>query len=160
MNGSNIFLIASQTRIQILQQKAVWVLMVFLAAIILYAGITGLLQYKKAEATRIGYQQMVRENWENSPDKHPHRMAHYGFIAFRPKSPLSVFDYGLESYTGNAVFLEAHKQNTTNFSEASLSTAMLRFGEISIAMVLQLLLPLLYFLLGSTVLARIEKTAH
>jgi len=148
MNSTNIFLIARQTRIQVLQQKAMWVLMFLLAAIIGYAGITGLLQYKKAEATRIGYQQIVRKNWENNPDKHPHRMAHYGSIAFRPKSALSVFDYGLESYTGNAVFLEAHKQNTTNFSEASLSSTMLRFGEISIAMVLQLLLPLFIFFIG------------
>lgn len=148
MNGANIFLIAKHTRRQILQQKAVWVLLFLFGVIILYAGVTGLLQYKKAEATRITYHKMIREGWENSPDKHPHRMAHYGFIAFRPKSPLSIFDYGLESYTGNAVFLEAHKQNTTNFSEASLSTAMLRFGEISIAMVLQLLLPLFIFFIG------------
>jgi ABC-2 type transport system permease protein len=97
---------------------------------------------------------MVRDSWENSPDKHPHRMAHYGFIAFRPKSSLSVFDYGMESYTGNAIFLEAHRQNSTNFSEASMSNSLLRFGEISIAMVLQILLPLFIFFIGFDAIAR------
>ena len=75
-------------------------------------------------------------------------MAHYGYFAFRPKHPLSFFDFGMESYTGVSVFLEAHKQNTVNFSEASLSTGILRFGEMSIAMLLQLLVPLLLLFLG------------
>ena len=75
-------------------------------------------------------------------------MAHYGYIAFREKYPLSFFDSGMESYTGNAVFLEAHRQNTVNFSEASLSTGILRLGEISVAMILQVLLPLLIFFWG------------
>ncbi|MEN0048794.1 MAG: ABC transporter permease, partial [Bacteroidota bacterium] len=80
------------------------------------------------------YSHEVRERWESSPDKHPHRMAHYGYVAFRQKYPLSFFDYGMDSYLGNAVFLEAHRQNTINFSEASLSNGLLRFGEISAAL--------------------------
>jgi ABC-2 type transport system permease protein len=75
-------------------------------------------------------------------------MAHYGSFAFRLRYPLSLFDFGMESFTGNAVFLEAHKQNTVNFSEASFSTGLLRFGEISMAMFLQVIVPLLIFFLG------------
>ena len=45
---------------------------------------------------------------------------------FRLKHPLSTFDFGIESYTGNAVFLEAHRQNMVNFSEAGFSTGLLR----------------------------------
>jgi len=148
MDTSNILLIANHTRRQLLQNKAVLVLMGLICVLVVYAGIMGLLQYKKAETSRIKYQQAVRNNWVNSPDKHPHRMAHYGFIAFRPKSALSIFDYGMESFTGNVIFLEAHRQNSTNFSEASLSTSMLRFGEISIAMIFQILLPLFIFFCG------------
>src|SRR5688500_20315168 len=87
------------------------------------------------------------------PDKHPHRIAYYGYIAFRAKHLLSIFDFGTESYTGNAVFLEAHKQNTVNFSEASFSTGLLRFGEISMAMLLQVILPLIIFFLGFVAVA-------
>ncbi|MDJ1496074.1 DUF3526 domain-containing protein [Cytophagaceae bacterium DM2B3-1] len=94
------------------------------------------------------YSQQVRHRWEKSPDKHPHRMAHYGYVAFRQKFPLSFFDFGMDSYVGNAVFLEAHKQNTVNFSEASLSNGLLRFGEISAGLILQLLLPLVIFFWG------------
>lgn len=99
------------------------------------------------------YSHDVRERWESSPDKHPHRMAHYGYVAFRQKYPLSFFDYGMDSYLGNAVFLEAHRQNTINFSEASLSSGLLRFGEISAALILQLLVPLLLFFWGFALIA-------
>ncbi|MEM0991395.1 MAG: DUF3526 domain-containing protein [Bacteroidota bacterium] len=100
------------------------------------------------------YSQEVRERWESNPDKHPHRMAHYGYVAFRQKYPLSFFDYGMDSYLGNAVFLEAHRQNTINFSEASLSSSLLRFGEISAALILQLLVPLLLFFWGFSLIAK------
>jgi len=91
---------------------------------------------------------MARASWEANPDKHPHRMAHFGTFAFRLKHPLSIFDFGIESFTGNAIFMEAHKNHTANFSEASFSTGLLRFGELSMAMILQTILPLLIFFIG------------
>ena len=54
------------------------------------------------------YSKDIRDRWESNPDKHPHRMAHYGYVAFRSKYPLSFFDKGLDSYLGNVIFLEAH----------------------------------------------------
>jgi len=60
----------------------------------------------------------------------------------------------MENFVGNAVFLEAHKQNTVNFSEASMSTGLLRFGEVSLAMLLKVILPLLIFYLGFATVAR------
>ncbi|MEM6317450.1 MAG: DUF3526 domain-containing protein [Bacteroidota bacterium] len=104
------------------------------------------------------YSADVRERWESSPDKHPHRMAHYGYVAFRQKYPLSFFDYGLDSYVGNVVFLEAHRQNSVNFSEASLSNGLVRFGEISAALILQLLVPLLIFFWGFGLIAGERET--
>ena len=94
------------------------------------------------------YSKDVRDRWENNPDKHPHRMAHYGYVAFRSKFPLSFFDQGLDNYLGNVIFLEAHRQNPVNFSKASLSSSLLRFGELSAGLLLQLLLPLLIFFWG------------
>lgn len=96
----------------------------------------------------------VRERWVNNPDKHPHRMAHYGYVAFRQKYPLSFVDFGMDSYVGNVVFLEAHKQNTVNFSAASLTNGLLRLGEISMGMILQLLVPLLLFFWGFQLIAQ------
>lgn len=100
------------------------------------------------------YSQEVRQRWEANPDKHPHRMAHYGYVVFREKFPLSFFDYGMDAYTGKSVFLEAHKQNTVNFSEAGHSSSLLRFGQVSVAMILQLLMPLFLFFLGYDLIAK------
>lgn len=94
------------------------------------------------------YSNDVRDRWENNPDKHPHRMAHYGYVAFRSKPALSFFDRGLDSYLGNVVFLEAHRQNSVNYSNASQSSGLLRFGELSAGLLLQLLFPLLIFFWG------------
>lgn len=131
-----------------ISNRAVRWLLVFVGIGSAYAAVTGWLSLHQHQQIQTTYQQKARHDWLNNPDKHPHRMAHYGHFAFRSKTPLSLFDVGVDSYLGNAIFLEAHRQNAVNFSEAGFSTGLLRFGEISLAMVLQLLFPLLIFFLG------------
>jgi ABC-2 type transport system permease protein len=143
-----MILFAKQSYLQAFRTKANRLLAGMLVLLILYAAWNGYSTWKEQVDMRHTYEDRVRENWEKMPDKHPHRMAHYGYLAFRPKPSLSFFDLGMESYTGNVVFLEAHRQNSVNFSEAGLSTGLLRFGEISMAMVLQVLLPLVIFFIG------------
>lgn len=126
--------------------------------LLFFALIAAFLHQQQQQHTVGHYSDDVRERWESNPDKHPHRMAHYGYVAFRQKYPLSFFDYGLDSYVGNVVFLEAHRQNTVNFSEASLSNGLLRFGEISAALILQLLVPLLLFFWGFALIAGERET--
>ncbi len=109
-----------------------------LIAIALYSSFRGHAQHQHDVEH---YSLDVRDKWEKNPDKHPHRMAHYGYVAFRSKAALSFFDRGLDSYLGNVVFLEAHRQNSVNFSNASQSSGLLRFGELSAGLLLQLLLP-------------------
>ncbi|AYQ33169.1 DUF3526 domain-containing protein [Runella sp. SP2] len=130
-----------------------WLIGVF-NAMLFFALTAGYQNLRLQQETVEHYRHEVRERWESRPDKHPHRMAHYGYVAFRQRFPLSFFDFGMDSYLGNAVFLEAHRQNTVNFSEASLSNGLLRFGEISAGMILQLLLPLLLFFWGFDLVAR------
>lgn len=110
--------------------------------------------YHHLESSRNEHQQQDRRSWESNPDKHPHRMAHFGAFAFRLPHPLSIFDAGLENYMGNVIYLEAHKQNTANFSEASLSTGLIRFGDLHAAMLLGLILPLLIFFIGFDAISR------
>lgn len=131
-----------------LKNRAVFVLLIGIGAVAVYALWSGWATFRQQRDIRATYQQQARQDWLNNPDKHPHRMAHYGHFAFRPKVPLSVFDFGMESFMGSTIFLEAHKQNAVNFSEAGFSTGLLRFGEISPAMLLQILVPLLIFFLG------------
>jgi ABC-2 type transport system permease protein len=141
-------LIARQFWSSTFHSKAAYGILTVIMLLVCFAAYTGWRTYTVQDDIREHYQRVVRESWDNNPDKHPHRMAHFGSFAFRVKYPLSVFDFGLESYTGNAIYLEAHKQNTINFSEASFSTGLLRFGEISVAMLLQIILPLAIVFLG------------
>src|SRR3990170_1332457 len=61
---------------------------------------------------------LARAQWLNQPAKDPHSAAHYGAYAFKPQDPLSLFDPGVNAYTGVAAFLEAHKQNEFQFRAA------------------------------------------
>lgn len=158
MRTANVKLFARQVYTGVFTNKAVAALLIIIALLIAYALYSGLLLYRQQTKSIQTYQQQVRAHWEAMPDKHPHRMAHYGYIAFRHRHLLSFFDRGMESYTGNAVFLEAHRQNSVNLSEAGLSSGILRFGEIHTAMILQILLPLALFFTGfSTVAADREN---
>jgi len=141
-------LIAKHLRNTVFKNSAVFIISLFIGALLLFAAISGWENYNSQNETSEKYLHQSREDWLSNPDKNPHRMAHYGNFAFRKSTSLSVFEFGMESFFGNAIFLEAHKQNTANFSEAGFSNSIMRFGEISIAMVFQVLLPLLIFFLG------------
>jgi ABC-2 type transport system permease protein len=147
------FLIARQLWRNAFKSASLYVLLLVMYTIMAYAAYSGWKSYTVTNSIRAHYQHEARTSWESNPDKHPHRMAHYGSFAFRLKHPLSMFDFGIESYAGNAVYLEAHKQNTVNFSEAGFSNGLLRLGEISMAMLLQIIIPLVIFFLGFTAVA-------
>jgi ABC-2 type transport system permease protein len=115
MRSKIVMLIARQFWSSTFHSKAAYGILTVIMLLVCFAAYTGWRTYTVQDDIREHYQRVVRESWENNPDKHPHRMAHFGSFAFRVKYPLSVFDFGLESYTGNAIYLEAHKQNTINF---------------------------------------------
>jgi len=158
MQKANILLFAKHFLKNAFKSKVIYIMLAIFMLLTAYAAVSGISNYSEQNTIRQTHQQKARQSWEANPDKHPHRMAHFGTFAFRIKQPLSVFDYGIESFTGNAVFLEAHRQNSVNFSDAGFSTGILRFGEMSMAMLLQLVLPLIIFFLGfSTVAAEREN---
>ena len=79
-------------------------------------------QHKQAvEAERSRFQSTADGHWGAQPDRHPHRVVHYGHFVFRPMDPLSFFDFGVEPFTGSAIYLEGHRQNSANFSDARQS---------------------------------------
>jgi ABC-2 type transport system permease protein len=154
MRKNVIYLLASQLWKDAFRSKVMSIALGLMVFLLLFASYSGWENFHDQNHTRAVVQDEVHESWENNPDKHPHRMAHYGSFALRMKHVLSVFDLGMENFVGNAVFLEAHKQNTINFSEASMSTGLLRFGEVSLAMLLKVIVPLLLFYLGFATIAR------
>jgi len=94
-----------------------------------------------------------REIWESQGEKSPHSAAHYGVYAFKPTGRLAFFDPGTEAYTGVTVWLEAHKQNQFLYRPARDGNTLQRFGELTAAAVLQILLPLLIILLAFSAFA-------
>lgn len=132
----------------VFRQRSVYLLGALVAGLLLAAGALGARRAHDQAAERQRYQDLVRQQWESQPDRHPHRVAHFGSFAFRPVGRLAAFDFGVDSFTGTAVYQEAHRQNTANFSEAGHASSMLRFGQLSMAMVLQTIVPLLIVFWG------------
>ena len=114
-----------------------------LTILMLTAILVGRQGQQQLQEARTKAQATVYEQWLNQDRKNPHSAAHYGQMAFKPKPVLSFLDIGLDHYTGTAVYLEAHKQNEVLFSAAQDSNGMTRFGEMTVALILQVLLPLL-----------------
>jgi ABC-2 type transport system permease protein len=103
--------------------------------------------YAAAKEQRETARQEERARWVNQGTKNPHSATHYGVYAFKPELPLAAFDQGLNPYTGVTVWLEAHRQNQFKFRPAEDATAVERFGELTAAATLQVLIPLLIVLL-------------
>jgi ABC-2 type transport system permease protein len=103
---------------------------------------------------RARHQAAAEQAFDAQPDRHPHRVVHYGHFIFRPLGPLAAFDPGVDAFTGNSMFLEGHRQNTANFGDVRQSSLLVRFGQLTPAFVLQAVAPLLLIFLGYGVIAR------
>lgn len=102
-----------------------------------------------AEAAERAEHQAEADNaFLNQPDRHPHRMVHYGHYVFRVPPPLAIVDPGVDAYTGTSVFLEGHRQNTATFAEVRETSSLTRFGFLTPAFSLQVLVPLLLIIVG------------
>jgi len=124
--------------------------------VLVLLAVSGLLarqQVERARAEREAATALERRNWLEQGDKNSHSAGHYGLNVFKPTSPLALFDRGIEPFVGTTVFLEAHRQNQTAFLPAQDATSMRRFGELSAAVALQMLMPLLVVLLAFGALA-------
>jgi len=111
-------------------------------------------QMRAVDAERAHLQHEADEQWNAQPDRHPHRVVHYGHYIFRPLSPLAFFDFGVDPYTGHTLYLEGHRQNSANFSDAGQSSVLLRFGQLTPAFVVQTLTPLVIAFLAFGSVAR------
>lgn len=120
---------------------------IFLVLITVTSILTALnINAEKHERTH--HQSEAEETFLAQPDRHPHRMVHYGHYLFRTPAPLSLFDPGLDAITGQSIFLEGHRQNTVMFSESAASADFGGLSWLSPALIYQLFAPLLIILLG------------
>lgn len=117
-------------------------------ALLLTALALGWKNYVQTRNEQTAAQMQSRETWENQGSRNPHSAAHFGVYAFKPKMPLSLVDTGLDAFTGKYIWVEAHYQNPSRGRSADDATALQRFGELTAAGVLQLLLPLVIVFLA------------
>lgn len=106
------------------------------------------------DAARARAQRASDQAFLDQPERHPHRVVHYGQFALRPLGPLAFFDFGVDAYSGRLLYLEGHRQNSANFGDARQSSLVMRFGQLSPAFVLQLLAPLLIVFMAHGAIAR------
>jgi len=140
---NQIFLIAQKELNDVARQNSLKILFVIITALLGFSLYAGFIVYKQQLTILKTAQDEKRAEWLDQGDKHPHIAAHYGTFVFKPKTLLSLFDFGLDSYTGTSVYLEAHYPHEFMFRPVQGYGNMIRFGELSAALVLQLLLPLL-----------------
>ena len=142
--------IAQKEMLSAFRDRRVRILGTILWMLLLVETLGGYINYQLQQEEVQRAQAEKRRQWLNQDPKHPHIAAHFGTFAFKPKSVLSLMDYGLDAYAGTSVYLEAHRQHDFLFRPAQDYPSMIRFGELSIALVLQLLMPLLIIFLCFT----------
>jgi ABC-2 type transport system permease protein len=117
-------------------------------ALLLFAALTGWSHRAQLVRERSVATESEQHRWIHQGEKWAHSAAHYGYYVFKPLNALASLDHGIEPYVGVGLWLEAHNQNDFIHRPAEDATALQRFGELTAALVLQLLLPLCIVLLG------------
>lgn len=131
---------------------AVFTLLLFVIAFLI-----GWDEYRQGVRNRVQAAQTVREQWVKQGEKHPHLGAHLGLFVFKDELPLAALDPGLKPYVGSFLPLETHDRSHFRDRPADDSSPALRFGQLTAAVVMQTLLPLLLiFLSFSTITAERE----
>jgi ABC-2 type transport system permease protein len=125
-----------------------------LAILLLATTVLTTLRMHDERAERSHHQAEAEAAFLAQPARHPHRMVHYGHYVFRTPAPLALFDPGLDPVTGQAIFLEGHRQNTAMFAASGASADLGGLSWLSPALVVQWFGPLLIILLGHGLVAR------
>lgn len=122
---------------------AVFILILLAAALVVgWSHYRNISEQQKQAAVR------DESEWLSQGARNPHSAAHFGKYAFKPTTPVSLLDNGMNSYLGIAVWLEAHYQNPFRYRPAEDATVVQRFGELTAVVILQLLIPLFIILLA------------
>ena len=137
---------------------AFWAVLLLTLLLIATGTLTALKIWDERHA-RLHYQATAEQTFLAQPDRHPHRMVHYGHYAFRAPAPLAVLDPGLDAVTGQSIFLEGHRQNSAMFDDSSASADLGGLSRLSPARVYQLFAPLLLILLGYGAVVRERESS-
>ena len=100
-----------ESRLWLRSRLALFTLLIF-SVLLAAVSIATSLRMSEEYRHRSEQQALAEETFLSQPDRHPHRMVHYGHYVFRTPPPLAMIDPGVDSVTGQSIFLEGHRQNT------------------------------------------------
>ena len=151
---NRIFAIArEELRLWLRSRLAQCTLLIF-ALLLAAVSIATSVRMSEEHRERSEQQALAEESFLSQPDRHPHRMVHYGHYVFRPPPPLAMIDPGVDAVTGQSIFLEGHRQNSAMFADARASADLGGFDGLTAALVYQLFVPLLLIAIGHGVFIR------
>lgn len=106
--------------------------------------------------------ELSRDLWEAQGPKNQHSAAHYGVYLFKPRAANAFWDHGIDKFVGSSLLIEPHGRNRSEFKPAEDSPLIAKWGELSPAFVMLVLLPLLIIWLcaGSVAKERESRTLH
>lgn len=133
-----------------LAQSAAALFLVLLVATLVFTA----LRVSNEQQLRGQHQQTAESTFLAQPDRHPHRMVHYGHYVFRTPPPLALFDPGIDAVTGQSMFLEGHRQNTAMFAASAASAELGGMAWLTPALIYQLFAPVLLIVLGHGAVVR------
>jgi ABC-2 type transport system permease protein len=119
-----------------------------MALLLLTAWFVGSQRQAEIEGERAAAQTLDYDAWVAQERRHPHDAAHQGMHVFKPLPATAVLDPGITPYVGSTIWLQAHRQSELRFRPAQDATGLQRFGNLSVAWVLQVLGPLVVIVLG------------
>lgn len=144
----NFLQIAMKELLTIYRSKVILLMAGIILLLLMVAAWGGYRNFNTVKNIRDEARREKREQWLHQDPKHPHIAAHFGTFAYKPKTWFSMLDAGLDNYAGAYAYLEPHRQNDFIFRPAEGYGATIRFGQLSVALVLQLLVPLLIIFMG------------
>ena len=155
---SSALIIASEEwRYWLRSRLALSVVVLFVIILVSVSLLTALRMHNES-AERGHHQNEAEQTFLSQPDRHPHRMVHYGHYIFRTPSPMALFDPGLDLVTGRSMFLEGHRQNSATFSESAASADLGGLSFLNPAMIYQIFAPLMIVLIGHSAVIRERET--
>ncbi len=137
------------TRDRRLMVMAGLVILLALAAVV-----TSFARVSAYETDRQATERRDRTTWESQGARNPHSVAHFSTWALRPLTPLALLDPGVTPYAGSAIWMEAHNQNPARARAVEDAASAFDLGSFSLAWVLQVIAPLLIFVIAAGTVAR------
>jgi ABC-2 type transport system permease protein len=121
--------------------------------LMLVVGLLGWQSMLAQESDQVAAVRMDTDNFLGQGDKNPHSAAHFGQYAFRPVLRPAAIDPGVAPWMGSMVWMEAHRRNLAEFRPAEDGAGHRQSASLSVAWVLQYLVPLLVIMLGFAAVA-------